>query len=72
VPVLPTAIDGAYDAWPRSASLPRPGEVHVHFGPPLWPDETEALDEQQLGQEVERRVRDCFALLRRRRESARP
>lgn len=30
--VVPTAIAGAYEAWPRHRSLPRPGRVTVVFG----------------------------------------
>ncbi len=33
--VVPTAIAGAYEAWPRHRRLPRPGRVTVVFGPPL-------------------------------------
>lgn len=30
--VVPAAIDGAFDAWPRGASLPKPHSVKVIFG----------------------------------------
>jgi long-chain acyl-CoA synthetase len=34
-PVVPTAIFGAFEAWPRSRRYPRRGRVKVVFGPPL-------------------------------------
>ncbi|RMG45319.1 MAG: 1-acyl-sn-glycerol-3-phosphate acyltransferase [Acidobacteria bacterium] len=42
-PVLPVAIRGAYEAFPKTARVPRPREVKVHVGVPLvfegapWP-----------------------------------
>ncbi len=64
--ILPTAIQGAYDAWPRSRRFPRTGTIHIHFGPPIFPEEAQTFDEHALVAEVERRVRDCQAMLRRR------
>jgi len=37
VPVLPAAIRGAFDVFPRQRQLPRPGAVSVAFGPLLPP-----------------------------------
>ena len=37
VPVVPTVIDGAFEAWPRSRLLPRPKQIAVIFGKPLLP-----------------------------------
>ena len=35
VPIVPVAIHGAYEAWPRHQRLPRPSPVHVAYGEPL-------------------------------------
>jgi len=41
VPLVPTLIDGAYDAWPRHHKLPiRFSPITVRFGPPLRLDKT--------------------------------
>jgi len=64
--ILPVAIEGAFDAWPRWRKLPRTGVVHVHYGLPLRPDEVRAMAEADLMAEVERRVRQCHAKLRDR------
>jgi 1-acyl-sn-glycerol-3-phosphate acyltransferase len=43
-PILPLAISGAYQAWPRGRSLPRPLRIVARFGRPIAPSE-EALAE---------------------------
>jgi 1-acyl-sn-glycerol-3-phosphate acyltransferase len=35
VPVLPVAVAGAREAWPRASALPRPGRTAVAYGEPL-------------------------------------
>ncbi len=62
--ILPAAIEGAYDAWPRSRKLPRRGTIHVRYGEPISPEEIAGFDERELAAEVERRVRQCHATLR--------
>jgi 1-acyl-sn-glycerol-3-phosphate acyltransferase len=61
VPLVPVAMDGAFDAWPRQRSFPRPAVIHVQFGEPILPAEVKLLSDEQLVQEVERRIRDCHA-----------
>lgn len=62
--ILPVAIAGAFDAWPRSQMFPRRGTIHVHFGQPIPPEEVASCDERDLVAEVEQRVRRCYADLR--------
>jgi len=40
-PVIPAAVRGAYEAWPKAKLLPRPGSLRVAFGEPLRYDATE-------------------------------
>jgi 1-acyl-sn-glycerol-3-phosphate acyltransferase len=70
VPLLPVAIDGAYQAWPRRRKLPRSGHIQVQFGPPLLPQEIQRYDERELVAEVERRIRACHAQARQQRLAA--
>jgi 1-acyl-sn-glycerol-3-phosphate acyltransferase len=70
VPIVPAAIEGAYDAWPRGASLPYRGTIHLHFGRPISPEEIRACNEQELAALVKSRVRECLSLLRQRPEFA--
>lgn len=60
VPIVPVAIAGAFEAWPRSRLLPRLSVLRVEFGPPIWPADIERLDDAALVAEVERRIRHCF------------
>lgn len=60
VPLVPVGIAGAYEVWPRRARLPRIGVICVVIGNPLSPEQVAGLDDRQLVEEVERRVRACF------------
>jgi 1-acyl-sn-glycerol-3-phosphate acyltransferase len=59
--LLPVALDGAYQAWPRRARWPRMGRVQVCIGEPISPEEVAAMDDEALLAELERRMRDCLA-----------
>jgi 1-acyl-sn-glycerol-3-phosphate acyltransferase len=63
--ILPVGIEGAYAAWPRSQKFPGLGKIRVHYGEPISPEQVAACDEREMVAEVERRVRECHALLRK-------
>jgi 1-acyl-sn-glycerol-3-phosphate acyltransferase len=63
--ILPAAIEGAFDAWPRSQVLPRRGNVRVRYGEPILPEQFTGRSEEELVAEVEARVRACHAQLQR-------
>jgi 1-acyl-sn-glycerol-3-phosphate acyltransferase len=58
-PLVPAAIDGAFDAWPRTRRFPRRACIHVVFGPALLPDEIAQLDDNALVARVEDLIRAC-------------
>lgn len=64
VPIIPVAMDGAYDAWPRKQKLPGRAVIHVQFGPPISVEEIAGLNDDELVAEVERRIRACHAAAR--------
>jgi 1-acyl-sn-glycerol-3-phosphate acyltransferase len=64
--ILPVVIEGAYDVWPRHKKYPGLGVVHVHYGPPIPPEQIAELGERELVEEVQRRLRECQAMVRRR------
>ena len=66
VSVVPAAIEGAFETWPRGSKLPRPARVCVEYGPPLRPDALAHLDAKQAAAEITRRVRTLHNALRRR------
>lgn len=61
--IVPAAIAGAFEAWPRSQRFPHPRKIVVHFSPPIPPEQVANTDEKELVAEVERRVRGCYAML---------
>jgi 1-acyl-sn-glycerol-3-phosphate acyltransferase len=70
--LLPVGIAGAFEAWPRWARWPRPGHIVVTVGEPMEPSQVQALDDDQLIGELQRRMRGCFRdACERRRKSLR-
>jgi 1-acyl-sn-glycerol-3-phosphate acyltransferase len=65
VPLLPAAIVGAFECWPRTQRLPSPGQIRVHYGQPITPEEIATYDDRQLVAEVQRRIAQCDAAARR-------
>jgi 1-acyl-sn-glycerol-3-phosphate acyltransferase len=61
--ILPVAIEGAFDAWPRTKRFPWFGRIQVHFGEPIPPEDVAEQDEDELMQLVEQKVRECHAVL---------
>jgi 1-acyl-sn-glycerol-3-phosphate acyltransferase len=59
VPLIPAAIVGAFECWPRSQAWPQSGQIRVCYGRPMMPEEIAACDDRQLVVEVERRIAEC-------------
>ena len=64
VSLLPVGIDGAYDAWPRSAKMPRRARIHIVIGEAIPPETIQALDDDALVAELGQRIRACHAQAR--------
>lgn len=64
VPLVPTAIEGAFDAWPRHRKLPRCASVLVEYGRPLWPEELARRERDRLAAELTARIRSLHNGLR--------
>ena len=64
--LVPMAIEGAFDSWPRGTSLPQPHPVSVVFGKPLTPDKVAEIDtDPKLVQAIEAEMHRCHGLARR-------
>jgi 1-acyl-sn-glycerol-3-phosphate acyltransferase len=61
VPVLPACVEGAYECWPRTRALPRPGRVAVAFGRAVA---TEGREPEDLTAELRAEVARLRARLR--------
>ena len=60
VPLVPVAIDGAFDALPRTRDYPLPAVIHIAFGPPLMPEELSGFSsDEALVAEMHRRIHAC-------------
>jgi 1-acyl-sn-glycerol-3-phosphate acyltransferase len=59
--LLPVGIAGAFEAWPRRARLPRPRRIVLQVGPLITAEQVAALSNEQLMEELERRMRWCHA-----------
>jgi 1-acyl-sn-glycerol-3-phosphate acyltransferase len=64
VPILPIAIAGTYEAWPRSSLFPSPSPLRVHFGEPITIEEIARLDATQLTSLIRERILDCQRIAR--------
>ncbi len=59
VPLLPVAVDGAFDAWPRTKLFPRPATINIQIGQPITTAELADYTDEALIAELERRIRCC-------------
>lgn len=48
VPIVPAAIAGTYEAWPKDQPLPRPHPIRVHYGPPILPSDLDGLPPEAI------------------------
>ncbi len=67
VPILPAAVDGAYDAWPRDAKFPRLTKLRTVFGPCLSAEQIAELSDEELVETLHGRIVDCHRQARQLR-----
>jgi 1-acyl-sn-glycerol-3-phosphate acyltransferase len=67
VPLVPVALDGAYDIWPRTNPLPRGGRLAVVIGEPINAATVSQLSDEELVAELARRIQECLVEARRLR-----
>ena len=67
-PLIPCALEGAFDAYPPSNTYPKLGCVHMVLGDPIMPEQYNDMEEDDLLELLESRVRECFEKARRKRE----
>ena len=66
--LVPVAIDGAYDAWPRQRKFPRSAVIRVEFGLPLAPAEAKSMSDRELVELIHGRIAECLTRARANRE----
>lgn len=72
VPILPVAIVGAWECWPRGQLLPLPGRIRLEFGSIIPAAEVAAMDERTLVAVVTQRLTELDAEARRLRDGGAP
>jgi 1-acyl-sn-glycerol-3-phosphate acyltransferase len=60
VPVVPAALAGMFEIWPRSRLLPVPNPIRVHFGRPIFPDELAGLSTQAITSLIRDRMEESY------------
>ncbi len=60
VPLVPVAIAGAYEIWPRHRRLPRLGPVAVQFGAPIEAQQVAQSDDDELLALLQDRLEQCL------------
>ena len=61
VPILPVAIEGAWDALPRHSPVPNFGAtIQVVFGEAIEPAEYSVLSDEELTELLDQKIRECF------------
>ncbi len=66
-PIIPIAIEGFYEAWPRHKKLPRIAKLNLVFGPPIQPPPVSEASEatyEGLTEELKSRVTAMWKELR--------
>ncbi|GHT25739.1 hypothetical protein FACS18942_01540 [Planctomycetales bacterium] len=64
--ILPTALDGCFQAWNRKNKLPYPwGKIRVIFGKPLFYEEFKDLSEEELRRLIENKIKELFEELKK-------
>jgi long-chain acyl-CoA synthetase len=75
VPIYPVALEGFYDAWPRSRRLPRLSKLRVRFGDPIVPPESMSNPEEtykELTENLRARIVEMWEEMREKQPEPEP
>jgi 1-acyl-sn-glycerol-3-phosphate acyltransferase len=59
VPIVPAAIAGTFEAWPRSRLFPAPHPIRIEYGPPILPEEIMAMSAEEVTALIAERMAAC-------------
>lgn len=69
VPIIPVAIDGAFQLWPRKNAFPLLwGCLHIHIGKPMPPEEVKEYSDRELIRHLQQQLTDLHAAARTSRK----
>lgn len=64
VPIVPVAIVGGFECWPRTRLLPRPGRIRLEFGEILTAEQVASMSDREIFETCTQRIRDLDAKAR--------
>lgn len=64
VPLVPVAISGAFDVWPKTRKFPWFARITLVAGEPIPVETVSLLDDGDLASLLEERIRQCFEVAR--------
>jgi 1-acyl-sn-glycerol-3-phosphate acyltransferase len=64
VPIVPAAVAGTFEAWPRSRPFPWPYPIRVHYGPPIPSAEIASMSPEALVALIRSRISECQQIAR--------
>lgn len=68
--IVPTVVDGAFEAWPRGQWLPSPRSIHVTYAEPIRPEQARGWTPDQIAETVRDRLVATLVRSRARRRAA--
>ena len=66
-PIIPTVIDGAFECWPRSKKMFRPGSIWVQFGEPVSAEQAKEMGDEKLAEHLTTTLRQMQHDIRKKR-----
>lgn len=70
VAIVPTVIDGAFESWPRTRTVPFPSRVYVTYCDPITPEQVREWSLEKITESVEIRLKRGLQDSRLRRGSS--
>jgi 1-acyl-sn-glycerol-3-phosphate acyltransferase len=64
VPIVPVAIVGGFECWPRTRLFPRPGRIRLEFGEILTAEQMASMSDREIFETCTQRIRDLDAKAR--------
>src|SRR5581483_5553145 len=65
VPIIPAAVAGTFEAWPRSQPLPRPFPIWIDYGQPIAPESYAGMSPDAITALIRARILECQTRARR-------
>lgn len=62
--VIPAAIAGTFEAWPKTRFFPWPHPLRVHFGEPIGAEQMVSLNPEELTALIRSRILECQEIAR--------